>query len=278
MNKLSVFHEHIFEAADQRGISVEKALEYAKSCGIDLLECDLWRLDDRRNVKALFDSCGMGVSSIYSHFDFLHDTAQHSAEKYQRLFDTAAFFCAEKVLCIPGFFDSSADRNEQMKRFADGLSQMCTAAQEYNITVTIEDFDDILSPCCKTADIKWLLDRCEGLKYTFDTGNFRYCLEDADEAYSLLKNKVAHVHCKDRSYDVSRRNSEDTNGKADLSGAVMYPAEVCGGMIGINALISRLLHDGYDGIFAIEHFGAADQLEYMKRSADNLRSCMEVKA
>lgn len=268
--RLSVFYEHIFEAAQQSGQTVEDVLKFAKGCGIDLLECDLWRLSDREGQRELFERCGVGVSCIYSHFDFLHDSSELSERKCHELLSTAQYFGAENVLCIPGFFEAERDRAEQMKKFCVGISRICEIAKEYGVTVTIEDFDDINSPCCKMNDIRYLLDNCKGLRYTFDTGNFRYCLEDAGEAYTLLSDKVSHVHLKDRSYDSARANADDTNGKADLSGAVMYPAEVCGGVIGIDVLIKRLMSDGYDGVLAIEHFGAADQLSYMKKSAENV--------
>ncbi len=274
MNSLAVFYEHIFEAAEQSGISVEQALLHAKSCGIDYVESDIWRLSEREQVKQLFDRCGMGVSSIYAHFDMLHDSADVVREKYTDLFETAQYFGAEKVLCIPGFFDET-DRTEQMNKFSDGLTEMCAAAEKYGIAVTVEDFDDVNSPCCRAADLLYLLQNSEGLKYTFDTGNFRYCLESAAEAYKLLKPYIAHVHCKDRSYDAANSAPDGSNGKADLSGAVMYPEVCCNGIVGMSDLLKELKADGYDGIFAIEHFGAADQLRYMKKSADNIRRALE---
>lgn len=270
MNKLAVFLEHIFEAAAQRNESVEAMLRYAKSCGIDLLECDHWRLAEKAEVRSLFNSCGLGISSIYEQFDMPRDNADSVRDRYMRLFETAAYFGADKVLCIPGFF--SGNRDSEINAVIQRLNEMCRAARSYNITVTIEDYDDISSPCCCGKDIRFLLDNVDGLRYTFDTGNFRYCLEDAAEALTLLKDKIAHVHCKDRSYSRENADFADTNGKADLSGAIMYPSPVCEGVIGIPALIKELLNDGYDGIFAIEHFGAADQYEYIKRSADNLRN------
>ncbi len=272
--KLSVFYEHIFEAAQQSGKSVEWVLGYAKSCGIDLLECDLWRLSDREEQLALFRRCGMGVSCIYSHFDFLHDSAEISEKKGRELLKAAEYFGAGKVLCLPGLYSGARDRDGETAQFIGGISWLCDMAREYGVAVTIEDFDDINSPCCRMRDIKALLDGCEGLRYTFDTGNFRYCLEDAEEAYGLLRDKVAHVHLKDRSYDPARRNADNTNGKPDLAGEIMYPAEVGGGIIGAERLIKRLLSDGYDGIFAIEHFGAADQLAYMKKSAESIMCIM----
>lgn len=39
----------------------------------------------------------------------------------------------------------------------------------------------------------------------------------------------------------------------------------------MEGLVKRLLADGYAGEFSVEHFGAADQLEYMRRSAENVR-------
>ncbi len=272
MNDISVFLEHIYEAAEQRSITLEEALKQAKSCGIDYLECDHWRLSDRE-MKQLFDRCGMGVSCIYEHFDFLNDSAVISEQKYRRLFETAKFFGCKIVLCIPGF---SEHPEADLPRFAEGIGSMCETAKEYGITVTVEDFDDISSPCCRMMWLKYLLENVAGLRYTFDTGNFRYCLEDAGEAYALLKQYVSHVHCKDRSYDRANSSADGSNGKADLSGEIMWPAFVGEGVIGMETLVRRLVADGYEGVFAIEHFGANDQSEYMKRSAHELRGYMEV--
>lgn len=271
MNDISVFLEHIYEAAEQRGITLEEALRYAKSCGIDYLECDHWRLADRA-MKQLFDRCGLGVSCIYEHFDFLGDSADNSEQKYRRLFETAVFYGCTKVLCIPGF---SEQPEAELPKFAAGIARMCETAAEYGITVTVEDFDDIKSPCCRMKWLEFLLSSTSGLRYTFDTGNFRYCLEDADEAYALLKQYVSHVHCKDRSYDSVNSSADGANGKADLSGAVMYPSVVGEGVIGMESIIKQLLADGYTGTLAIEHFGANNQAEYMEKSAQNLRGYME---
>ncbi len=269
MNSISVFYEHILEAASQDGITVEEALRFAHSCGITLLECDHWRLSSAEETKALFDSCEMGVSCIYEHFDFLHDSEDTSREKYTKLFETARFFGCDKVLCIPGFF-GEGDHAPQLEIFSQRLAQMCAAAMEYGITVTVENFDDINSPCCKIDDLLYLLKNTEGLRFTFDTGNFRYCLEDAADSYTKLKGYVSHVHCKDRSYDKANSDKDGTNGKADLSGEIMYPAEVCSGVIRMGALLRQLMSDGYNGVLAIEHFGAKDQRGYMKASAENI--------
>lgn len=273
-NKLSVFYEHIYESAEQNGSTVGKTLEYAVNCGIDGLECDLWRLEDKTNVKKLFDSCGAKVSSIYNFFDFPHEDRNTCESKYRRLFETAAYFSADKVLCIPGFVNDNEQMSECRKITAERLNEMCLAAKEYGITVTLEDFDDVKSPCCTTEGLLYYMQNVSGLKYTFDTGNFCYCLENADEAYNVLKDYVVHVHLKDRSYNIANSDPNNTNGKADLSGEIMYPSIVCEGVIGIEKLIGKLISDGYSGRLAIEHFGAVNQAEYMKKSADNIRKVL----
>ncbi len=273
-NKLSVFYEHIFEAAQQSSSTVEKMLEYAVSCGVDSLECDLWRLEDKTNVKALFDNCGIKISSIYNFFDFPHEDSNTCEIKYRKMLETAAYFGTDKVLCVPGFVNDNEQMSECRKIAAERLNEMCLAAKEYGVTVTLEDFDDVKSPCCTTEGLLYFMQNVDGLRYTFDTGNFCYCLESANEAYNVLKDYIVHVHLKDRSYDTANADPNNTNGKADLSGAIMYPSVVCDGVIGIDKLIEKLIADGYSGRFAIEHFGAVNQAEYMKQSAENIRKVL----
>lgn len=273
-NKLSVFYEHIFEAAEQSSSTVTEMLEYAVKCGIDGLECDLWRLEEKEQVKYLFDSCGVKVSSIYNFFDFPHEDKNTCEIKYRKLLETAAYFGTDKVLCVPGFIGDNEQMNECRKIVSERLNEMCLAAKEYGVTVTLEDFDDEKSPCSTTEGLLYFMQNVDGLRYTFDTGNFRYCLESADEAYNVLKAYVVHVHLKDRSYDTANADPNNTNGKADLSGKIMYPSIVCEGVIGIDKLLEKVVADGYRGRFAIEHFGAVNQAEYMKKSAENIRKVL----
>ncbi len=261
-----IFYEHIIEGAEQRQISIPAALERSRKMGYEALECDLWRLNKKSETKKLFDDTGFKVVSIYNTFDFPHETARNAREKYLPHLETAAFFGAGKVLCVPGFIEAADSEKDCMKYTAERLNEMCAAAEKYNITVTVEDYDDIKSPCCKTAQIKFLLDNVPGLMFTFDTGNFAYCLEEAAEACEMFFPRIAHVHLKDR----LRSSKELPNGKADLSGKNMYPCPAGAGYTGIEGLVKKLSGNGYKGDYSVEHFGAADQLEAMEISIKNL--------
>lgn len=269
MYRLNIFLEHIYEACGQRNIPVGEMLREAHNMGYTGLECDINRLSDRAQMKELFDDCEMNAASVYAFFDFPHDEPGVSLEKMLTLLETAAYFGAEKVLAVPGFYQPGDDIDKAYRRSSGQLEIMCRRAAEYGIAVTVEDFDDANSPCCGTEGLLRLLKGTEGLRFTFDTGNFAYANEDTEQSYELLKPYISHVHLKDRSYDSARAAGE--NAKADLAGRFMYPCEAGEGCCNIERLVKRLITDGYRGDFSVEHFGAADQYEYMRKSAENVR-------
>lgn len=268
--KLNIFLEHIYEGAEQQNITPEKMLTYAKEAGYDGLECDLWRLSEKSETKKLFDSCELSVFSVYNMYDFGHEDISLSKEKIYTHLETAAYFGAKTVLAVPGFINPEDNFDAVRGRMAESLNFMCEAAEKYGITVTLEDFDDNSAPCSTSDGLLWFMENVKGLRFTFDTGNFAYSLENAEDAYIKLRKYISHVHLKDRSRDSSRANAENTNGKPDLSGRIMYPCEVGNGYIGIEGLVKKLLNDDYNGSLSIEHFGANDQLLYMQKSAENV--------
>lgn len=271
MNRINIFLEHIYEACAQRGIPLDQMLCEAHEMGYSGLECDLWRLSAGAETKALFERCGMKAASIYSWYDFPHDAESQSLEKMKAHLETAELFGADKIMAIPGFFQPGDDRDCVFDRCAEQLQKLTELAAERGITVTVEDFDDLNSPCCNIAGLSRLFEGAPGLRFTFDTGNFAYVRESAAEACKLLRGRISHVHLKDRSRDSSRADRDGKNAKADISGEIMYPCETGGGYIGIEPLVKELARSGYSGDFSVEHFGAVDQTEYMRRSAENVK-------
>lgn len=268
--KLNIFLEHIYEGAEQKSITPEKMLTYAKNAGYDGLECDLWRLSEKSETKKLFDSTGLSVSSVYNMYDFGHEEISLSKDKIYAHLETAAYFGAKTVLAVAGFITPEDNFDTVRNRMAEALEFMCEAAEKHGITVTLEDFDDNAAPYSDSDGLLWFMENVKGLRFTFDTGNFAYSLENAEDAYVKLKKYISHVHLKDRSHDRSRANNNNTNSKPDLSGKLMYPCEAGNGYIGIEGLVKKLLTDGYKGSLSVEHFGANDQLMYMQKSAENV--------
>ncbi len=266
-NIISVFYEHIIEASEQRGTSIEDILREVSGMGITALECDARRLIARPELGELFGSFGMKVISIYMNYDFCHETKVDSIVRMYRHIDLCRDYGAEFALCVPGLAREDDNPVDIQIRTASMLNFMCGAAEKNGITAIVEDYDDIYSPCCGTQKLLYLLKELPALKLAFDTGNFAYCLEDALTSYPLLKGRITHVHLKERTRDRSHINKSGDNVKRDTGGTDMYPSPIGDGYTKTGEVIKALLSDGYKGAFSIEHFGAPDQLKYIRSSA-----------
>lgn len=133
---------------------------------------------------------------------------------------------------------------------AKGMSDIVARAKKQGIQVVIEDFDNINSPIACVNGMKWFMEQIPELWITFDTGNFIIHKEDIFKAWGALKERVIHVHCKDRGAE---------------------SVAVGDGYIPMKEILGRIVESGYEGYFAIEHFDAADQEKCMQRSAAFLR-------
>jgi sugar phosphate isomerase/epimerase len=275
--RISVFFDHIREASQQTGQPLEDVLRQVRGMGITALECSLESLtEDVKGRKALFDACGMTVSSIYGMYDFAN--TRDTSLAYP-LIDTAAFFGADKVLVVPGFTaideenPAAATRavgTPAMEQMAEVLNALCAYAGARHITVTMEDFDDAHAPFASEVQLKWFLEQVTELKICFDTGNFLYADVEELAAFEVLKQRIAHVHCKDRSLVPDERETP----KLTVTGKALYASPVGSGCIRMEEVIRRLLAMGYDDTLAVEHFGAQDQLLFMEQSAAFLQEVL----
>lgn len=268
--KLSVFYHHLAEAANQTGNDISEILSYVKSLGIDYAEVDLNDIINSDSVFFALDRAEIKISSIYGFYDF---TQIPDGTAGFRHVDIAAEYCAEKIMIIPGFY-TSPDENIHLKERENMIistQQMCRYAESKGITPTIEDFDDFNSPLADAEGMLRFLEAIPQLKVTFDTGNFMYSGQDELRAFELLKDRICHVHCKDRSLE-PKNNCEE---KLTVDGKAMYPSPVGEGCIKMEEIVRMLNSGGYDGIYTIEHFGADDQLEYIRRSAENLKGWLK---
>lgn len=267
--KLSVFYHHICEAASQRNMSVDAVLEKVRSFGISCVECDIGDLRSGE-VPALLKKHGFGISSVYGFYDFVSSPDGFAGFEHC---DIAAEVGADKVMIIPGFY-SAADpgtRERERENMLKGMSEMCAYAEKNGLTPTVEDFDDFNSPISTAEGMKWFADRIPNLKITFDTGNFMYSAQSEVYAFKLLKDKIVHVHCKDRSMTPDERCEM----KCAVDGTEMYACPVGFGCVAVAETVRELEKSGYGGFYVIEHYGAYDQLGFIERSVENLKGMAE---
>ena len=180
----------------------------------------------------------------------------------------AANLQVKKIMPIPGFIYESeytplAYQN-CLDKMIDAMNAICIYAKEKNIITVLENFDDKYAHFSNAVGLKYFLDNVPDLYCTFDTGNFLYSKEDSLDVLPLFLNKIKHVHCKDRSF----KRNEFEEAKSTIDGRDMYSSPVGNGCIKMKEIIETIKQNGYDDYFAIEHFGACNQLSYLKQSVD----------
>lgn len=287
--RLSVFFDHILQAEEQTGKHIPELLAEVKKAGISAVEINSTYLLEHLATLEMLETAGLQVSCIY---EFYALERGRETEKARRHIEIARKTKAGKILIVPGFFSVETEEfvncvpdrekvwdylshSEKAQRMADGLREIVEMAGSRNIadtpiTVVIEDFDDRNSPIACVSGMQWFAEQVPGLCFTFDTGNFIIHGEDIFAAWEELKDKVVHVHCKDRKISSDKPLQTQKNATPDIKECYL-PAAVGEGCIPIKELVYKMKEYGYRGYLAIEHFDAADQEAYMQKSAANLQ-------
>ena len=283
--KLSVFYNHILQAAEQSGKSLDEVVKMVADCGIGGVDTHVELIDRDDEMVPRLAKYGIGINCPYEFFNWNTVEYGDTARLYH-LIDSAAKYGATKVLVIPGFleekesneFNEILDKTEvspegyndpvfvkymsespDMVRITDMLGRAVKYGKERGVTIMIEPFDNRISPVARTLPIMWFLKHVEGLKFAFDTGNFASADESAMTAWELLKDYTVHVHLKDRGEQVGYEDAKYCRGLATVS--------VGSGYIPIGDIVKLVRDTGYDGFYAIEHFQHPEQMRGIKESA-----------
>lgn len=263
--RLTVFYDHIYQAVVQTRKSFEELARDLTAAGISGVEMDYGELVKQpRRLCTKLKKAGLPISCVYAFFDWGNPG---SGVDYRKVIRLLARCKIRHMLAVPGFAERGQDREECRARMARTLQLCCAYAARYGITVGMEDFDDERATFARAGELMWYLEQVPELSCTFDTGNFLYSEEDVLEAWTMLHARVGYVHCKDR--DFLEKAGEEP--KLTVKGRAMYSAAVGSGVIPMEALVHRIRESGYDGVFAIEHFGSQSMYEDMLASAAWLR-------
>lgn len=261
MNNLSVFYHHVLDMAKQCDIGVGESLDRVRAMGYEGLVFDSALLTDRAAQRGFYRSVGLAVTSVYANVDFVHWEPERCRQAANDLLECCAFFGARIALVLPGVFRDGDDRTAGLRKIYAGLETVCRLAKGSGIDVTVENFGIAGSPNGPVAGCLDMLANVEGLKFTFDTGNFSCYGEDPFAAYATLKDSIAYVHLKD--------HPRGSDGRIETGSIAIGD-----GALELDRLIQTLVADGYAGVFAVEHFDLDDQLTALRRSADFCRRAL----
>lgn len=246
--KISIFCQHIETIASQEGIDFATAAGIVKDLGYTGVDVNVGTAAG--NI-AILDSLGFKHACAIASIDYC---AGEQPESEQEVMDFLQTYSFDKVLLIPGFLsDENPCADEAVKRVA-AFAQKAAAK---GIKVVVEDFDNEKSPCYGSAALAEMFEASPELGMNFDTGNFLGAGEDCWRAVWDFSDRITHVHLKDR---VS---------ESDLS----CPASGTG-CLPIVAIVKKLAAQGYDGWYAVEHFGSEHMLADAAASYATVRNAL----
>lgn len=264
--KIGIFLDHLREAGNQTGYSLEKIAMEAASCGIEGLHVNgsFW-MENESRIDELAAKSGLEIAAADLMCQLTQGQDIDKAEKMIRFMSRKG---VEQLLLIPGFVHPAQSRRSAMDEAMRHLKDILYLARSLHVKCSLEDFDHVDAPYGTYQELAVYTESLPELGVCFDTGNFAFYAQDALEAYEKLEPTICMVHAKDRG---SHGRMGEEAVKA-VDGKLLYPCAVGSGEIPIAEILQRLKENAYQGYVMIEHFGSADMLADMRSSAKWLQS------
>jgi len=245
--KISIFCDHIESIAQQQNISFEEAAGKVRNIGY--AGVDIWINQDEDQIRIL-RKLGFSIPCAIFVVDFFKGPQSDAVKE-------AEYFVLqhgiERVLLVPGL-GGECEYPDVMERVSSFVSDL----SDHGVKVMVEDFDHFESPTCGTSGLIKTFDEVPALYHNFDSGNYLFCGEDCMNSLDLFRERIVHVHLKDR-----------------ISENDMSCPAVGTGVIPITSVVRSLVGGGYDGWFTIECFGVQDMLSAVTVSYQNVRGAIQ---
>ena len=258
--KKSIFYDHILTAARQERASVEEMIAYVASLGYvgaDVIWSDRERLLE---IYRFLKAADMKITSVCLFCD-LNDTLDY--EGFVAFFECLRECGCQNAMMIPQALVK--DKDTGFAAVCGALNEICGIAADYDVRVSVEDFDSADAIVGSGASVEKILCAVPSLFHTFDTGNYAYFNESEIEMYERFKHRIVHVHLKDRAKSPLLPNEKAT---IMIDGSLVYPCPVGKGFIQIEECLKRLYAFGYTGYVSVEHFDVGDMKKAIRESSE----------
>ncbi len=255
--KFGLFYDNAKNAALASGINV---YDFLKDCkenhSLSYIECGLEDLLADDPDKNELEKLGLSVS-VYVRFN---PNGVLFFDRTKTVCDYISYLAAlgvEHLLLIPMADDGENPKSKDVfERVVATVTQIAEKSASFGITVSYEDYDSFDVPCGSGKEMLIYGEKIPSLKFTFDTGNFQFHSENVRELLPLMRDKIYHIHIKDRA-------TADYNSKTAVTGKGVLP---------IKQLLCDIKKSGYDGNLTAEMFDVATNTENI---IDGLRYVVE---
>ena len=249
--RISIFFDHVAEIAKQEKISIKDAAQRVRQLGYEGIDVRVTMSEEELN---LLDSLGFQHACAIADINLIEGEQPKVARE---VLDFMHHHQYTRLLLLPGFLPRDAD-SQFIDAACTRIAAFVKAAQREGIDVMVEDYDNPRAICYNTPILDHLFAASPQLNHVFDSGNYLFCGEEVMVALRHFRERVHHVHLKDR--------------KAMRDGASLV---IGTGIVPLKDVISELLSSGYNGWFCVEHFGAPNMLKYAAQSIANVQAAWD---
>ncbi|HOV21484.1 MAG TPA: sugar phosphate isomerase/epimerase family protein [bacterium] len=228
---------------------IEYLCKLTRNLGLDGIE---WvGLYGRRadEVKEIMDDYGL-KTVCYTFFVDINfkdeNLRRHGIEQIKRGIEESKVLATDKIMLPIGGKDEYS-RDESRENVIKGLEEVIGLADNYGISITVEQFPDIRGPFLNSEDMKKIIKEIPQVKVTFDSGNVILGGEEPSESFLKMKEYVIHTHFKD--WEISN------DGKEGLDGKKYIPALIGEGIIDYKKLVKTMEKENYLSYVSIEYEG-----------------------
>jgi len=242
-------------------LSLPEVLTFAKAVGFDAVEFSMPDYEgfSAPEVKRMLDCNGLKASCV----NRIHELASkddslvmEGIRGAKKMVDDAEQMGAPVIMIVPTreFFTMEYNyKHVAFNRIAAAFREVIDYARPKGIIVSFEDFPSIRVPFCSVEEVLILLKTVDGLKLTFDNGNFYPAGDDMLDAYRQLWPYVVNVHMKEWEISEHRTDILCADGKY-LKGGLHGK-----GLLKHGELFNALKDNAYDGYIGFEYEGDLDR-------------------
>lgn len=260
----SIFYDHIAEAARQENSDVSEMAKYAASLGYCGSDVPWESAESFCRIFDILEGSGIKIASVYRFWNIFSPLDPTDANDF---FKTLAEHGCLTAMVVPWRAEKNTFTENDFNTVFETLRKLCAIANNYGVTVTVEDFDSDDVIINNTETLKRGFDAVPELCHSFDTGNYSFFNESEIEAFELFKDRIKNVHIKDRAF--TPQSNEDAP-QTLSDGTPSYACAVGKGDLKIKECLELLYKTGYDGYLAVEHFGHRKMKEAIRDSAEFL--------
>lgn len=249
--RISIFFDHVADIARQEKITINEAAQRVRKLGYEGIDVRVSMSESQLNM---LDSLGFQHASAIADINFVRG---EQPEATRQAIDFMHRYNYTRLLIIPGLLSENASP-ELMDVVCARVNAFVKEANKEGIDVMVEDYDNPRSPCFNTLTLNHLFAASPQLNHVFDTGNYLFCGEEVMPTLRHFRERIRHVHLKDR------------KAMRDYASLPMGT-----GIVPLKEVVCELLRSGYDGWFTVEHFGAPSMLEYATKSIANVKAAWD---